>query len=106
MTAVRAEVLTFDSGGSGARPTLDGLNATAFPSGGAGRLRGGLGQLMDVGAPTTIARDDGTPIRGKGRRFVPHGVRVQMAFPGGAGYGSPAAIEDVSARARRGDEFP
>lgn len=73
----RAEVLTFNSGGSGARPTLDGLSATAFPSGvmtmpveatehagpviiwrkelrpdsgGAGTHRGGLGQFMEVGA--------------------------------------------------------
>ena len=73
----RAEVLCFNSGGAGARPTLDGLNATAFPSGvmtmpveatehagpviiwrkelrpdsgGAGQFRGGLGQFMDVGA--------------------------------------------------------
>lgn len=75
--AVRSEVLTFNSGGSGARPRSDGLNATAFPSGvmtmpveatenagpvivwrkelrpdsgGAGRHRGGLGQYMEVGA--------------------------------------------------------
>ncbi|NBX07601.1 MAG: hydantoinase B/oxoprolinase family protein, partial [Proteobacteria bacterium] len=74
--ARNAEVLIFNSGGSGARPSLDGLNATAFPSGvmtmpveateqvgpviiwrkelragsgGAGRYRGGLGQNMDVG---------------------------------------------------------
>ncbi|MEM7196609.1 MAG: hydantoinase B/oxoprolinase family protein [Pseudomonadota bacterium] len=73
----RAEVLTFNSGGSGARPVSDGLNATAFPSGvmtmpveatehtgpiviwrkelrpdsgGAGQYRGGLGQFMEVGA--------------------------------------------------------
>jgi len=73
----RAEVLTFNSGGSGARPTLDGLSATAFPSGvmtmpveatenagpiiiwrkelrpdsgGAGTYRGGLGQYMEIGA--------------------------------------------------------
>jgi N-methylhydantoinase B len=141
--ARRAEVLTFNSGGSGARPEHDGLNATAFPSGvmtmpveatehagpvviwrkelrpdsgGAGRQRGGLGQYMEVsareghefdmqamfdrvdhpargrqggkpGAPTTIAQDDGTPMRGKGKQFVPHGRRVMMAFPGGAGYG-------------------
>lgn len=71
-----SEVLTFNSGGTGARPTLDGLNATAFPSGvmtmpveatehagpvvihrkelrpdsgGRGRTRGGLGQYMEVG---------------------------------------------------------
>ncbi len=75
--SVRAEVLTFNSGGAGARPTVDGLNATAFPSGvmtmpieatehtgpviiwrkelrpdsgGAGKYRGGLGQFMEVGA--------------------------------------------------------
>ncbi|WP_296420332.1 hydantoinase B/oxoprolinase family protein [Pseudooctadecabacter sp.] len=144
--ARRAEVLTFNSGGSGARPGHDGLNATAFPSGvmtmpieatehagpviiwrkelrpdsgGAGKTRGGLGQYMEVGAqeghefdiqamfdrvdhpargrrggqpgaPTTIAQDDGTPMRGKGKQFVAHGRRVLMAFPGGAGYGDPA----------------
>ena len=75
--ATRAEVLMFNSGGSGARPTMDGLNATAFPSGvmtmpieatehtgpvivwrkelrpdsgGAGKYRGGLGQYMEIGA--------------------------------------------------------
>lgn len=144
--AVRSEVLTFNSGGSGARPTLDGMNATAFPSGvmtmpveatenvgpviiwrkelrpdsgGAGKTRGGLGQFMDVGAreghefdisamldrvdhpargrrggkegaATTIARSDGIPMKGKGKQFVPHGERVLMGFPGGAGYGAPA----------------
>ena len=142
--ARRAEVLTFNSGGAGARPTVDGLNATAFPSGvmtmpveatehagpviiwrkelragsgGIGRQRGGLGQYMEVGArvgydfdisamldrvnhpargrrgggdgaPTTIERDDGMPMQGKGRQTVDHGHRVKMAFPGGAGYGS------------------
>lgn len=80
----RAEVLTFNSGGSGARPTLDGMNATAFPSGvmtmpveateqvgpviiwrkelrpdsgGAGQYRGGLGQFMDVGAQSGFEFD-------------------------------------------------
>ena len=144
-SARRSEVLTFNSGGSGARPDHDGLNATAFPSGvmtmpieatehtgpviiwrkelrpdsgGAGRTRGGLGQYMEVGAmeghefdisamfdrvdhpargrrggaagaPTRIARDDGEKMRGKGKQFVPHGRRVMLAFPGGAGYGDP-----------------
>lgn len=144
--AVRSEVLTFNSGGSGARTALDGMNTTAFPSGvmtmpveateqvgpviiwrkelrpdsgGAGRYRGGLGQFMDVGAraghefdisamldrvdhpprgrrggqegaATTIERSDGTPMRGKGRQFVPHGERVLMGFPGGGGYGAPS----------------
>ncbi|MFC0269598.1 hydantoinase B/oxoprolinase family protein [Kushneria aurantia] len=71
------EVLMFNSGGSGARPQLDGLDATAFPSGvmtmpvevtesvgplvvwrkelrpdsgGAGRQRGGLGQQIEIAA--------------------------------------------------------
>ncbi|MTH64140.1 hydantoinase B/oxoprolinase family protein [Paracoccus shanxieyensis] len=71
----RAEILMFNSGGMGARPTLDGLNATAFPSGvmtmpieateqtgpivvwrkelrpdsgGDGQYRGGLGQLIEI----------------------------------------------------------
>ena len=143
----RAEVLAFNSGGSGARPASDGLNATAFPSGvmtmpveatehtgpvviwrkelrpdsgGAGTHRGGLGQHMEVGAragcefdfqamfdrvqhpargrhgggdggPTTIARDDGEAMRGKGQQFVPEGRRVILAFPGGGGYGDPSA---------------
>jgi N-methylhydantoinase B len=86
-------------------------------SGGAGQYRGGLGQYMEVGArtghefdiqamfdriehpargrrggsegaATTIMRDDGVPMKGKGKQFVPHGCKVMMAFPGGAGYGS------------------
>ncbi len=142
----RAEVLTFNSGGSGARPSLDGMSATAFPSGvmtmpveateqvgpvlilrkelrpdsgGAGEYRGGLGQFMTVGprtgheadfsamldrvhhpargrkggadgGATVIARSDGTAMQGKGRQFVPEGTQVEMAFPGGAGYGDPS----------------
>ncbi len=141
----RAEVLTFNSGGAGARPTLDGMNATAFPSGvmtmpveatehagpviiwrkelrmdsgGAGKYRGGLGQYMDVapaqghecdfsamfdrvdhpargrhnggnGAPTTIALDDGTTLKGKGKQLVGAEHIVRLGFPGGGGYGNP-----------------
>ena len=148
-SARRSEVLAFNSGGTGARPGVDGLNATAFPSGvmtmpveatehagpviiwckelrpdsgGAGAMRGGLGQYMEVGAkeghefdfsamfdrvhhpargrqgagqgaPTTIKRSDGKAMRGKGKQFVPHGARVALAFPGGGGYG-PAADRD------------
>ena len=144
--ARRAEVLAFNSGGSGARPGSDGLSATAFPSGvmtmpveatehtgpviiwrkelrpdsgGAGKYRGGLGQYMEVGAreghefdfsamfdrvdhpargrqggkngaTMEIIRDDGEPMKGKGKQFVPAGRRVMLAMPGGAGYGDPA----------------
>jgi len=71
----RAEVLMFNSGGMGARPELDGLSSTAFPSGvhtmpieatehtgpiviwrkelrpgsgGDGEFRGGLGQIIEI----------------------------------------------------------
>ena len=145
-SARRSEVLTFNSGGSGARPEHDGLNATAFPSGvmtmpieatehagpvivwrkelrpdsgGSGKMRGGLGQYMEVGAQeghefdiqamfdrvdhpargrhgggpgasTTIVQDDGAAMNGKGKQFVAHGRKVVMAFPGGGGYGNPS----------------
>lgn len=73
----KAEILMFNSGGMGARPTLDGLSATAFPSGvmtmpieateqtgpvtiwrkelrpnsgGDGEYRGGLGQIIEIEA--------------------------------------------------------
>jgi len=144
--AVRAEVLTFNSGGAGARPSLDGMSSTAFPSGvmtmpveatehtgpviiwrkelrpdsgGAGKYRGGLGQFMEVGAadghefdfsamfdrvdhpargrlgghngaPTVITREDGSPMQGKGKQFIPNGGRVKLEFSGGAGYGDPS----------------
>lgn len=141
----RTEILMFNSGGSGSRPTLDGLNATAFPSGvhsmsveaaehvgpvvvwrkelrngsgGAGRQRGGLGQVVEIapvagheflfnamfdridnpargrdggqaGAAGRAYLDDGTAMRGKGRQFVPEGRRLVIELPGGGGYGSP-----------------
>ncbi len=72
-----SQILMFNSGGTGARPALDGLSATAFPSGvhtmsaevmehvgpvtvwrkelregsgGAGAQRGGLGQVIEISA--------------------------------------------------------
>ncbi|MFV0386164.1 hydantoinase B/oxoprolinase family protein [Paracoccus sp. (in: a-proteobacteria)] len=76
-TGRNAEILMFNSGGMGARPKLDGLSATAFPSGvmtmpveateqtgpvviwrkelrpdsaGDGQYRGGLGQVIEIEA--------------------------------------------------------
>ncbi|MDE2791215.1 MAG: hydantoinase B/oxoprolinase family protein [Paracoccaceae bacterium] len=141
-----AEILMFNSGGSGARPTLDGLNATAFPSGvhamsveateqvgpitvwrkefregsgGAGRLRGGLGQVVEIGANEghefhikamfdrvrnpargrqggrpgaagVVRLDDETPMQPKGRQKVPAGRRLVLELPGGGGFGNPS----------------
>lgn len=140
------EVITFNSGGTGARPAKDGLDGTAFPSGvrtmpveatenvapvvfwkkelrpdsaGAGRTRGGFGQIMEIGtkgeaefavnaifdrvanaprgrdgggdgAPGWVGLDDGTPLRTKGYQVVPKGRRLLLKLPGGGGMGDPA----------------
>jgi N-methylhydantoinase B len=137
------EILMFNSGGTGARPTLDGLNATAFPSGvrtmpaeateqagpivvwrkelrpdsgGAGRMRGGLGQVIELGptegyefafscmfdrvqnpargrhgggdgATGRVYLDDGTPFNAKGKQMVPEGRTLILELPGGGGFG-------------------
>ncbi len=148
-----AEILMFNSGGTGARPTLDGLTATAFPSGvmtmsaeateqvgpivvwrkeirsgsgGAGRQRGGLGQIMEIGptdgylfefsamfdrvdnpargraggadgSPGRVYLDDGTPFASKGRHTVPSGRRLVLELPGGGGFGDPAERDPAAA---------
>lgn len=145
-----AEVLMFNSGGTGARPTVDGLSATAFPSGvstmsveatehvgpivvwkkelrpgsgGAGRTRGGLGQIIEIapragyefwfnamfdrvdhpargrsgggdGAPGIVTFADGTHLRSKGRQFVGPNQRLRLSLPGGGGYGTPQARDE------------
>lgn len=142
----RAEVLMFNSGGMGARPGLDGLSSTAFPSGvhtmpieatehtgpivvwrkelrpdsgGAGKFRGGLGQIIEIapaeghefdfsamfdristppqgrdggepGAPGSAKLDDGTKLRPKGWQHVPSGRRLVLELPGGGGFGNPS----------------
>jgi N-methylhydantoinase B len=147
-----AEILMFNSGGGGARPKFDGLNATAFPSGvhavpvevteqigpvtvwrkelregsgGAGRQRGGLGQVIEIapneghelhfnamfdridnpargragggdGAPGTVHLDDGTRMKAKGRQKLPHGRRLVLELPGGGGYGAPETREPAA----------
>jgi N-methylhydantoinase B len=149
----RAEILMFNSGGMGARPELDGLSATAFPSGvmtmpieatehtgpiviwrkelrpdsgGAGRYRGGLGQMIEIepmpghefdfsamfdrvnhaakgrdgggaGAAGIVALDDGTQMKPKGWQHVPQGRRLMLHLPGGGGYGDPASREPAAA---------
>ncbi|WP_299854540.1 hydantoinase B/oxoprolinase family protein [uncultured Roseobacter sp.] len=142
-----AEVLMFNSGGTGARPGFDGLSATAFPSGvstmsveatehvgpitvwrkdlregsgGAGAMRGGLGQTIEIepragydiyfnamfdrvenpargrdggadGAAGRVELTDGTKLRSKGRQLVKNGRRLKLSLPGGGGYGAPGA---------------
>jgi N-methylhydantoinase B len=136
----------FHCGGAGARTGKDGLDVTAFPSGvrtipveatesvapvmfrrrefregsgGAGRYRGGLGQVIELGgangnpiallcnferidnpargrdgggkgAPGRVSLVSGRPIRAKGRQSVPGGDFIRLETPGGGGFGTPA----------------
>jgi N-methylhydantoinase B len=149
-----AEILMFNSGGTGARPGADGLSATAFPSGvstmsveatehvgpitvwrkelrqdsgGAGRMRGGLGQVIEIaprrgydmwfnamfdrvenpargrdgggaGAPGRVELADGTRLRSKGRQRVAAGQRLRLSLPGGGGIGNPREREREAVR--------
>jgi N-methylhydantoinase B len=135
----------FHCGGAGARPTKDGLSATAFPSGvrtipleatesvapvvfyrrefressgGAGKYRGGLGQVIELGgagatpvallcnfervknpargrngggpgAAGVVTLRSGRPIRPKGRQTVPPRDAIRLELPGGGGFGDP-----------------
>ena len=139
-------VLSFHAGGTGALPDRDGLSATAFPSGvrsvpveivesiapvviwrkeyridsgGPGRQRGGLGQVMEIasaenapfsvyamferidhpargreggldGAPGRLSLASGERLRGKGQQTVPPGERLRLELPGGGGFGAPS----------------
>ena len=135
----------FSAGGMGAAHDRDGLSATAFPSGimgvpveaietaapllmrrrelradsgGAGRFRGGLGQVMELeiitGAPANhscmydrtgnpaegllggghgaageVKLSDGTRPHPKSHYILQPGQRVTLKLPGGGGYGAP-----------------
>ena len=148
-------VMSFHSGGAGARPNQDGLSATPFPSGvrnvpveateaitplviwrkelrtdsgGAGRQRGGLGQVMEVGsreqepfgifagfervkfpargrngggpgAKGRVSLKSGEVLGPKGLRVVPAGERLLIEMPGGGGMG--LAAERDPARVKR-----
>jgi N-methylhydantoinase B len=139
------DTVFFNSGGSGARPRQDGLSATAFPSGvrampvevteagapiviwrkelrpdsgGPGHRRGGLGQIVEVGArgdetfevlamyervrTPASGRDgghdgaagvvrltSGGAMRAKGLQRIPQGDRLVLELPGGGGLGDP-----------------
>ena len=123
--AKRSEVLTFNSGGSGARPAHDGLNATAFPSGvmtmpveatehagpviiwrkelrpdsgGVGKQRGGLGQYMEVGAREGQEFD----IQAMFDR-VDHPARGRRG--GGAGASTTIAQDDGAEMRGKGKQF-
>jgi N-methylhydantoinase B len=138
-------ITSFNTGGAGARPGLDGLSATAFPSGvrnvplevteamtplvfwrkalrdgsgGAGRWRGGDGQVVEIGhrrgepfalnatfervqhpargraggadgAAGVVRLASGRVLPGKGRLLIPAGENLVAEMPGGGGFGAP-----------------
>ena len=133
------------NGGTGARPGSDGLSATAYPSGvlgslveitesvaplilwrreyrqdsaGAGKYRGGLGQVIELsnsenadmslfasldsihhpargrqggkdGAVGVLELSSGERLRAKGEQIIPGGEQLTVLTPGGAGFGKP-----------------
>jgi N-methylhydantoinase B len=146
--------LLFNTGGSGARATKDGLSTTGFPtgvrstpvelieatlplrihrkelrpdSGGAGRFRGGLGQVLEFelvsakpvglsshyprtrhapaglagGQPGAIGRcfHNGQPMLPTGTHTLQPGDRVVFELPGGGGYGPPSDRDPALAAA-------
>ncbi len=143
--ATRFAVELTHNGGTGARPGKDGLSVTAFPSGvygsqvevtestapllvrrrelrpdsgGAGKFRGGLGQIIEIesregmpfdlfgtvdrvkypargcfgghdGACGHLALASGKLLKGKGKQQIPAGEILVFQTPGGGGYGDP-----------------
>jgi N-methylhydantoinase B len=139
----RFSALSVLTGGTGARPNADGLNATAFPSGvsgvpievietitplvywrkefransgGNGKFRGGMGQVIEIGhrdghpfylfaaldrihnpargrfggsdgAPGKVSLASGKMLNGKGKQLIPQGEVLVVETPGGGGYG-------------------
>lgn len=134
----------FSNGGTGARPGGDGLSVTSFPSGvqnipaeiiesttpllvheralrpdsgGRGKYRGGLGQVLTLslregdavhsciyertrfpaagrgggepGATGRVVLEDGTEPHPKKKYLLEKGKRVSLHLPGGGGYGDP-----------------
>ena len=133
------------SGGTGARPNKDGLSATAYPSGvwgsqvevtectvpiricrrelrpdsgGAGKYRGGLGQVIELesseqsdfmlflsldrttypahgrsqgkaGAVGRVTLQSGRVLAGRGEELIAGDEQLIFATPGGGGYGDP-----------------
>ncbi|HJO73459.1 MAG TPA: hydantoinase B/oxoprolinase family protein [Rhodospirillales bacterium] len=143
------------AGGTGARPNKDGLSATGFPSGvkgtpveilestapvvvwrkelhtdsaGAGRYRGGLGQVIEVesrdgstfellaaferiknpacgrdgglrGGAGYLGLASGSTLRGKGFQEIPEGERLIVRTPGGGGMGVPTERDPSAVQA-------
>ena len=154
-------VTMFHNGGTGARPSKDGLSATSYPSGvrntpveinesiapvrvwrkeyridsgGAGKFRGGLGQVMEIsnaegapfalssmfdrvkhaprgragglsGACGTVGLKSGRILPAKGRTQIPANEHLVLEMPGGGGHGIPSSRETKHIEADLRDEL-
>ena len=154
-------VTMFHNGGTGARPSKDGLSATSYPSGvrntpveinesiapvrvwrkeyrvdsgGAGKFRGGLGQVMEIsnaegapfalssmfdrvkhaprgragglsGACGTVGLKSGKILPAKGRTQIPANEHLVLEMPGGGGHGIPSSRETKHIEADLRDEL-
>lgn len=143
------------NGGTGARVHKDGLSTTAFPSGvrttstevneitsplvflrreylqdsgGAGKYRGGLGQVIEIahthrapfvlskmfervkhpargrnggldGAVGRVYLQEGEEYAGKGKEWIPAGATLVFETPGGGGWGDPSLREETMVQA-------
>ncbi|WP_026224623.1 hydantoinase B/oxoprolinase family protein [Methyloversatilis thermotolerans] len=91
------ETVFFNSGGSGARPDRDGLDATAFPSG----VRAMPVEVTEHGAPIVIWKKELRPDSGgAGRHRGGLGQSVEVAMRDGSGFEVLAMYERVATPAR------
>jgi N-methylhydantoinase B len=86
------ETVFFNSGGSGARPALDGLSATAFPSG----VKAMPIEVVEHGAPIVVWRKElRTGSGGAGRQRGGDGLSIEIASRDGAACSLLAMFERV-----------
>lgn len=97
------EILFFNAGGSGARPSRDGLSATAFPSG----IRSIPVEICETVAPIVIHRKELRPgSGGDGRQRGGLGQTVEVSTIDGSAFQLFAVFDRVAnpARGRAGGE--
>jgi len=97
----RYEVLFFNAGGTGARPHLDGLSATAFPSG----VRAMPIEVVENSAPIVVWRKELRPdSAGDGRHRGGFGQSIELGTIDGRPCGLFAMFDrtEVAAKGRNG----
>lgn len=99
----RYDLIFFNSGGAGARPEIDGLEATAFPSG----VRSTSSELIESLGPVVIWRKELAPdTGGAGHQRGGMGQRIEVGTSNGSAFSIYAMFDRVSnpARGRKGGQ--